>query len=51
MAGSLLKKYIKEYQIKDGELKTFVKTRWTSIYETASSVIRLQITLKKISSI
>ncbi len=51
MAGSLLKRYIEEYQIKGGGLKTFVETRWTSMYETASSVVRLQIALEKVSSI
>ena len=51
MTGSLLKRYIEEYQIKGDGLKIFVKTHWTLMYETASSVIRLQITLKKISSI
>ena len=51
MAGSLLKRYIKKYQIKGGGLKIFVETHWTSMYETASSVVRLQIALEKVSSI
>ena len=51
MARSLLKRYIEEYQIKGSGLKTFVETYWISMYETASSVVRLQIVLEKISSI
>ena len=51
MARSFLKRYIEKYQIKGDGLKTFVETHWTSMYETANSVVRLQITLEKISSI
>ncbi len=51
MVRSFLKRYIEEYQIKGGGLKTFVETHWISMYETASSVVRLQIVLEKISSI
>ena len=51
MTRSLLKRYIEKYQIKDDRLKTFVETRWISMYETASSIVRLQITLEKVSSI
>ncbi len=51
MARSLLKRYIKEYQIKSDGLKIFVEIHWISIYETASFVIRLQIALEKVSSI
>ncbi len=51
MARSLLKRYIKEYQIKGDGLKTFVETHWTSMYKIANSVVRLQIALEKVSSI
>jgi len=41
MTGSLLRRYIEEYQIKGGGLKTFVETRRTSMYETTSSIVTM----------
>jgi len=46
--GNLLNEYIKEMNITGGSLKKYCETRWTSSYETISSVARLQEPLEKV---
>ena len=46
--GNLLNEYINEMNIKGGGLKKYCETRWTSSYETVSSVARLQEPLEKV---
>ena len=41
-AGAILRNYIKEYNIEGGNLRTYVPTRWISIYETVDAVCRLR---------
>jgi len=48
MAGSVLKKYIKEYNIEGGGLCMYTSTRWTSIFETTNAIIQLKKLLEKI---
>ena len=47
--GSLLRKYTEEMGIIGGGLKKYCETRWTSSYETISSVVRLQMPLEKVN--
>jgi Protein of unknown function (DUF 659) len=47
--ADLLHKYIKDMDISGGSLKTYCETRWTSSYETISSVVRLQMPLEKVN--
>ena len=46
--GNLLNQYINEMNITGGGLKKYCETRWTSSYETISSVTRLQEPLEKV---
>ena len=48
MAGSVLKKYIEEYNIGGGGLATYTPTRWTSMFETTNSIVRLKRALEKV---
>ena len=40
--NDLLEKLISKYQITEGELKTYVKTRWISITEYINSILHLK---------
>ncbi|PKB93664.1 hypothetical protein RhiirA5_440659, partial [Rhizophagus irregularis] len=44
----LLELKIKEKQIGDGGLKTYLDTRWTTVYEMLDSICRLEICLKEV---
>ena len=48
MANSLLKNKMEEYGVVGGGLKTYVETRWTTVYESASSIVRLKRCLEAI---
>jgi len=48
--NDLLSKLITKYQITSGRLKTFVKTRWISVAEYTSSILRLKKCLNKVSN-
>ena len=39
---------MKEYEIIDGELKTYIKTKWITVHESASSIVRLKRCLEEI---
>jgi len=40
--------YVKEYEIEGGGLRTYMLTRWTSMFETADAVYRLKRPLKRV---
>jgi hypothetical protein len=40
--NSILESYIKDLKIKGGGLKSYSKTRWCSMYDSAMSIVRLQ---------
>ena len=44
----LLEQISKAKEITGGGIKTFVKTRWTTIYDCASSVINLEPVLQEV---
>lgn len=46
--GDLLKSKISEKQIAGGGLKTYLDTRWTTVYEMLESIYRLEICLKEV---
>ncbi len=46
--GDLLKSKISEKQIAGGGLKTYLDTRWTTVYEMLESVYRLETCLKEV---
>ncbi|RHZ87017.1 hypothetical protein Glove_41g140 [Diversispora epigaea] len=48
MAGAKLKQLIEEDNIKDGGLKLYYKTRWTTSSESVNSVLNLKLVLEKI---
>ena len=48
MAGSVLRDYIKEYNIEGGGLHNYTATRWISMFETTSSIVRLKRALEKV---
>lgn len=48
MAGSVLRDYIKEYNIEGGGLSTYTPTRWTSVFETTNAIVRLKVPLEKV---
>ena len=49
--NDLLEKLMKKYQIVEGKLKTYVKTRWISIAECINSVLRLKKCFNEVSII
>jgi hypothetical protein len=50
IGGRLLADAASILKINGGNLKTYCETRWTSIYETANSVLRLQTALEYVLS-
>jgi hypothetical protein len=42
---------IKERNIEGGGLKTYCKTRWTTVYDSVASVLRLKLILEYISKL
>ena len=48
MAGSVLRDYIKEYNIKGGGLSVYTPTRWTSMFETTNAIVQLRRPLEKV---
>jgi hypothetical protein len=44
----LLSKLAKNLKIEGGGLKTFVKTRWTSMYEATYSIIRMRMAFEEV---
>lgn len=47
-AAALLKEKIKQHKISGGGLKTYIATRWTTVHECVSSIVRLKICLEEI---
>jgi len=47
--GDLLRTYTTDMNISGGGLKKYCETRWTSSYETISSVVRLKLPLEKVN--
>ncbi|MDW3632004.1 MAG: hypothetical protein QOK71_11235 [Nitrososphaeraceae archaeon] len=47
----LLDDYIRRLNINGGSLKKYTKTRWTSIYESTTSIIRLQTVFQLVSDV
>ncbi|CAG8741035.1 13680_t:CDS:2, partial [Cetraspora pellucida] len=41
IAGAILKEKVIQHQISGGGLKTYIETRWTTIYECVSSIFNL----------
>ncbi|CAB4440154.1 unnamed protein product [Rhizophagus irregularis] len=49
LAGAKLNEMIKERNIEGGGLKTYCKTRWTTVYDSVASVLRLKLILEYIN--
>ncbi|CAG8521252.1 hypothetical protein GLOIN_2v1672635 [Rhizophagus irregularis DAOM 181602=DAOM 197198] len=47
-AAAMLKEKIKQHKISGGGLKTYVETRWTTVHECVSSIVRLKNCLEDI---
>ena len=47
-AAAILKEKIRQHGISDGGLKTYVETRWTTVHECVSSIVRLKSCLEEI---
>ncbi|CAB4490238.1 unnamed protein product [Rhizophagus irregularis] len=47
-AAAILKEKIKQHEISGGGLKTYVETRWTTVHECVSSIVRLKNCLEDI---
>ena len=45
---SLLSNAAESFLIRGGELQPFVKTRWTSIYESTNSILRMRYALDEV---
>ena len=45
---ALLVKCAKNFNIEGGGLKTWVETRWTTMFDAADSVLRLKLALEKV---
>lgn len=48
---SLLEKYVKDFNIEGGGLKTWVETRWTTMFDAVDSIWRLKLALEKVGII
>lgn len=49
-ANNLLENYVKRLNITGGSLKKYTKTRWSSIYVTTTSIVRLQPVFQLVSN-
>ena len=47
-AAAILKEKIRQHEISGGGLKTYVETRWTTVHECVSSIVRLKSCLEEI---
>ncbi|GBB90677.1 hypothetical protein RclHR1_17700002 [Rhizophagus clarus] len=47
-AAAMLKEKIKQHKIGGGGPKTYIETRWVTVHECVSSIVRLKICLEKI---
>ena len=47
--NNLLVQIMEKFRIQGGGLKSYCKTRWTSVYETLSAIVRLQRALEEIA--
>jgi hypothetical protein len=45
---ALLEKYTKEFNIEGGGLKTWVETRWTTMFDSVNSIWHLRSALEKV---
>jgi len=45
---ALLESYVKDLKIEGGGLKTWVETRWTTMFDSVDSVFRLKLALEKV---
>ena len=48
---SLLEKYVEDFNIEGGGLKTWVKTRWTTMFDAVDSILHLKLALEKVNMI
>ncbi|CAG8635797.1 13150_t:CDS:2, partial [Racocetra fulgida] len=48
VAAAILNQKILQYQVSGGGLKTYIETRWTTIYECTSSIVRLKACLEDV---
>jgi hypothetical protein len=51
LTGAKLNEMIKERNIEGGGLKTYCKTRWTTVYDSVASVLRLKLILEYVSKL
>ena len=47
-SNSIFKDLMKKHQIEGGGLKTYVETRWTTIYEAVNSIVRNKKVLEEV---
>ena len=47
-SNSIFKDLMKKYQIEGGGLKTYVETRWTTVYEAVDSIVRNKKVLEEV---
>ena len=45
---ALLENYVKDLKIEGGELKTWVETRWTTMFDAVDSILCLKLALEKV---
>jgi len=48
IANSILYESAEKFNIEGGKLKSFIKTRWTSMYEATYSIVRMQRALEDV---
>ena len=47
-ANSIFKDLMKKHQVEGGGLKTYVETRWTTVYEAVNSIVRNKKVLEEV---
>jgi hypothetical protein len=47
-AGSILKQFVKDFNIEGGGLHIYTPTRWTSMFDTTEAISRLKRPLEKV---
>lgn len=46
---ALLENYTRDLKIEGGGLKTWVETRWTTMFDAVDSILRLKLALEKVN--